>query len=160
MKKLVCLFGIIATIFACSSEEKSNLVPLNLLKYGLPVTIMAPDSADVKKVDMGAILKDVTVKKGDDYFVQIYASQAATNDIARLKAEQLVDVKENPFFSKIVQEEEAGFIYENKIDSTAITYGFSYAYVQGDMEYIFRTGLIGTFTLEQVETMFNAVKQK
>ena len=159
MKNSIFLLFAVMFLAACSSEEKTNLVPLNLLKYGLPITIMAPDSADVKKVDMGSILKDVTVKKGEDYFIQIYASQATTNDIARLKSQQLSDVKDNPFFSKILSEDEAGFIYENKLDSTTISHGFNYVYVQADMEYIFQTGLIGTFSLEAVEKMYEAVKQ-
>ncbi len=160
MKKLIGFFAMTLLVYACGSEEKSNLSPLDLTSYDVPVTIMAPDSANVKKMDMGGIMKDVTVKKGEDYYVQIYASQAATNDIAKLKSDQLADIKSNPFFSKIIKEEEAGFIYENKIDSTMTSHGFCYVYVQGDREFVFRTGLVGTFTLEEAEKMYEAVKQK
>lgn len=160
MKRFICLFALVWGVMACSNEPQSNLSELNLLEYGLPITVQAPDSAQVKKVDMGSIMKDVTIKYGEDYSIQLYASQATTNDIAKLKAEKLSDIKMNPFFSKIVREEESGFIFETIIDSTTINYGFNYAYVQGDMEYIFSTGLIGTFTLEEVEKMYDAVKQK
>ena len=159
MKRFVCLLALVWGMIACNSEPQSTLSELNLLEYGLPITVQAPDSAKVKKVDMGSIMKDVSIKHGEDYSIQIYASQATTNDIAKLKADKLNDIKMNPFFSKIVKEEEAGFIFENKIDSSTINYGFNYAYVQGDMEYIFSTGLIGTFTLEEAESMYNAVKQ-
>lgn len=160
MKRFICLFALVWGVMACNNEPQSNLSELNLLEYGLPITVQAPDSAQVKKVDMGSIMKDVTIKYGEDYSIQLYASQATTNDIAKLKAEKLSDIKMNPFFSKIVREEESGFIFETIIDSTTINYGFNYAYVQGDMEYIFSTGLIGTFTLEEVEKMYDAVKQK
>lgn len=159
MKRFVCLLALVWGMMACNSEPQSTMSELNLLEYGLPITVQAPDSAKVKKVDMGSIMKDVTIKHGEDYSIQIYASQATTNDIAKLKADKLNDIKMNPFFSKIVKEEEAGFIFENKIDSSTINYGFNYAYVQGDMEYIFSTGLIGTFTLEEAESMYDAVKQ-
>jgi hypothetical protein len=158
------LFWIIAgSLFltACQGEEKTNLKPLDLLKYGVPITIMAPDSANVKTMDM-VVQKDITVKgeEGDGYFVQIYAADASTNDINKLKAEQLAAVKANPYFSKIVKEDAAGFLYETKIDSSTIIHGFRYVKIQGNKEYIFQTGSIGMFTLEDAEMMYQAVQQE
>lgn len=159
MQKTLAILLIIGVFAACNQEPKAEAwKPLNLLEQtGLPITIQAPDSAEVKMSDLG-ILKDVTVKKGDDYYIQIYAGSAETNDIARIKADKLTDVKSNRYFSKIVKEEDAGFIYETQIDSSNINYGFRYAQVKGDMEYIFQTGLIGTFDLNEVERMYEAVK--
>lgn len=145
---------------ACASEEQVNFQPLDLLNFGIPVTIMAPDSAQINKSDFGPVMKDITVRKGKDYFIQIYASQAATTDIAKLKAQELAEVKGKKYFSKIVKDEPAGFIYETKVDSNYIDYGFRYVQVQGSNEYIFQTGLIGPFTLEAVENMYDAVQQK
>lgn len=160
MKNITLLLFAILFFAACESEEKVNLQPLDLLEYGVPVTIMAPDSAEVKKSDFGPFMKDVTVRKGKDYFVQIYASQASTTDIAQLKAQALTEVKGKKYFSKIISEEMAGFIYETKVDSNYIDYGFRYIRVQGSNEFIFQTGLIGPFTLEAVQNMYEAVKQE
>ena len=91
MKRFVCLLALVWGMMACNSEPQSTLSELNLLEYGLPITVQAPDSAKVKKVDMGSIMKDVTIKHGEDYSIQIYASQATTNDIAKLKADKLND---------------------------------------------------------------------
>jgi hypothetical protein len=112
----------------------------------------------VKKSDMGTLIQDITIQSGDDYYVQIYAAQAETNDITKIKASLLADVKANRYYSRIVSEEESGFIYETAIDENNLNYGFRWIKLQGDMEYVFQTGLVGTFTLEQVKNMYEAVK--
>ena len=61
---------------------------------------------------------------------------------------------------KIIEEEEVGFIYETVFDSTATNYGFKYLKIQGDKEYIFQTGLVGTFGLDDVKMMYEAVKNE
>jgi len=142
---------------ACQTETEPALKPLDLLQYDIPITIMAPDSAIVKTMDLG-VMKDVSVKKGDDYYIQIYASEASTNDLARVKADQLAEVKKNPYFSKIIEEEETGFIYEMVYDSLNTYYGFRHIRLQGDKEFIFQTGLVGMFSLEDAKQMFEAVK--
>lgn len=148
-------------LMSCQSEPTSNLKSLNLLQYGVPMSILAPDSAKVETMDL-VVQKDITVKsrENDDYYVQIYASDAETNDVAQIKSTQLREVKGNRYFSKIINEEEQGFIYETKLDSTNINYGFRYVYLQGDKQYVFQTGLIGTFTQEEVENMYKAVQQQ
>jgi hypothetical protein len=102
----------------------------------------------------------VTVKKGKDYDLQIQSSDAATSDVATLKAQKIIDVKNERYFSKIIKEDEHGFVYENQIDSTTNYYGFRYISIQGDKEYIIQNGLAGTYTLEQAEMMYEAVKPK
>lgn len=160
MKNFSLLFGILILLSACGeTEEKVVFQPLDLLNYGIPVTIMAPDSADVKKSEFGSV-KDITVRKEKDFFVQIYARQTTTTDVAKRKAEELAEVKNKKYFSKIVKEDPAGFIYETKVDSNYIDYGFRYLQIQGSNEYLFQTGLIGPFTLEAVEDMYQAVQQQ
>lgn len=158
MKKYLFALLTITVLFACESEKEVPLVKLDLLEYGVPVSIMAPDSATVEKSDFGPIMKDVTIKKGKDFFVQIYASQATTTDVGKLKAQELAEVKGKKYFSKIILDEPDGFIYETKVDSSYIDYGFRHVRVQGTTEYIFQTGLIGPFSLESVKTMYAAVK--
>lgn len=143
---------------ACRRDATDQWKPLDLMPYGIPVSVLAPDSARVKVENFGGgLIKDVTIKEGDDYYIQLYASGAETTDIARIKASLLADVKANRYFSKIVEEEEAGFIYETNIDSL-ISYGFRYIRVPGDMECVFQTGLVGAFTLEEARRMYEAVK--
>ena len=160
MNKILAFFFIALFFAACQSESGGGLRETDLLPYGIPVTIMAPDSAEIKATDLGGgIIKDVTIRGKDNYNVQVFATEAETSDLARVKASQLADVKSIRYFEKIVREEEDGFIYQAAIDSNNISYGFRHIVLQGDLEIIFQTGLLGTFSLEEVERMDEAVRQ-
>lgn len=157
MRILSLVLFISLLFFACESDPAATYKELNLLSYGVPITIMAPDSAAVKKEDWIA-QQGITVSKGEDYEVQIWAGQATTNDLATLKAGKLAEVKSNKIFSKIIKEDNNGFVFESKIDSSTMYYGFYHFVLQGDNEYTFQNGLRGNFTLEQAERMYNAVQ--
>ena len=146
--------------FNCQGEPESTLEATDLMSYGIPVSIMAPDSAVIKKRDMaGGLIKDVTIRAGESFDVQIIASAAETNDIASIKADLLANVKGNRYYSQIIEEGENGFIYETAVDSTFKSYGFRYILVQGDQEVLFQSGLAGTFSLEDAKAMYKAVQQ-
>lgn len=153
VKKIVAFF-LLVFILACNNGPKTE--PLDLMKHGLPIQIKAPADAVVKSNDLG-FYKDVTVKHGDNYFVQIISTSATTTDIATLKNDQLKEVRKNPFYKEVIFEEENGFIFEKQIDST-FNYDFRYIKIQGSNEYIFQTGLTGTFTKEDVKLMYESVK--
>ncbi|NJC26927.1 hypothetical protein [Neolewinella antarctica] len=144
----------------CDSAESDNWPALNLGKYNVPVTIMAPDSAKVTSKTMAGVMHDVTIKSlADGYNIQVLASRAETNDMARLKSAELENVREHRYFSRVVREEPNGFVFENKIDTSAL-YGFRYIIYQGDQEFVFQNGLSGRFSEAQVEAMYAAVKQE
>jgi len=156
----IFIFSLLLLASSCQQDTDSNLKETDLLAYGIPVTIMAPDSADIKSINMaGGLIKDVVVKGKENYNVQIIASGAETSDMAKIKADQLANVKSNRYFSKIVEEEANGFIYETAIDSSHINYGFRYILVQGDQEIIFQSGLAGNYSEAEVREMYEAVKQ-
>lgn len=160
MMRIYCLSLLLCLMFfSCQTEPKNNWKPLNLLQYDIPLTILAPDSAKVKTMDL-LVQKDVTIKQGDDYYIQIFASDAVTTDHKKIVRELKADVQNNPYFSKFVFEEEDGFIYETTIDSTFQSFSFRQVRIQGDREFIFRTGLVGDFTEEQVRKMYDAVKPR
>ncbi len=145
---------------ACGSDASGSWPELDLTPYNLPLTIQAPDSAKVVNVNLSGVMQDVTVKSpADNYSVQILASQAATNDMTRLKAEQLELVRDNRYFSSIIEENPDGFLFENNIDSTAI-YGFRHIVYQGDREFVFQNGFDSTYGLEDIRAMYAAVRQK
>ncbi len=158
MRNICMVLGLAFLMLNCQSDQQNKWKSMDLLEHGIPLSVQAPDSTEVEKMNLGGILQDVTLRKGNDYFIQIYASDASTNDVAKLKADQLSEVKSNRYFSKIVEEDESGFIYETQIDSL-INFGFRYIHLQADREYIFQTGLTGTYTLEEVERMYEAVQQ-
>jgi len=138
-------------------EKTTTLTSLSLLEYGLPIKINVPDGVQVAVDDLG-VWKDVTVKDSLDFNLQILASQSTTFDKSKIVAEQLAEVKNGKYFSKIIEEYEDGFIFEKKIDEDNINYDFRFIKLNGDNEYIFQTGLLGTFSEEAVRKMYSAVQ--
>ncbi len=161
MKIHYLLLAILATgLFACQNTSNTTLKSLDLLQYGIPITIMAPDSAKVVAGSL-SFSQDITIKSpADKYDVQIFAYDATTTDLSTVKASHLAEAKSNAYFSEIIEEEDAGFIYSTVFDSTSTNYGFKYLKIQGDKEYIFQTGLVGTFGLDDVKMMYEAVKNE
>jgi hypothetical protein len=159
MKKSSPIFLFFLLLLAsCGTDKTAGLQPLRLLKYNVPLTILAPDSVKVETEDL-VFQKGVTVRNDQErYFVQIWMKNSMSGEPAKIKKEQLEEAKKDPYFSSIVKDEENGFIFEKKIDSTHTNYDFRYVKVQGDKEYIFQTGFIGTFTQEEVEQMYESVK--
>lgn len=154
MNKTFLIILSLFTLLACNNGPKTE--PLELMKYGLPIQIEAPQEAVVKANDLG-FYKDVTVKHGDNYFIQIISTSATTTDVAVLKADQLREVRKNPYFQEIVFEEPNGFIFRKQVDSLQ-NYDFRYVKIQGSTEYIFQTGLTGMYSEEDVKQMYASVK--
>jgi hypothetical protein len=160
MQKRIILLLFVFSVFACQQNATSDWVAHDLLENGIPITIEGPDSIKVKVTDALGVLQDITVDSPDDnYHLQIYASQAETDDIALIKADLISDVRNNPFFTKVVEEDESGFVYEMIIDSTNY-YSFRHVHVQGDQEFIFQPGIANTFQLAEAMRLREAVRQK
>ena len=156
-QKFVLIFLTMSVMFACKSDHTKGLESLDLMSKGIPIKIMAPVGSEVLSEDFG-VMKDVTIKKGDDFYLQILASNAMTTDKTAIINGQKSDVQNAPYFSKFIQEDADGFIYEKQIDSSKINYDFRYVKLQGDREYMFQTGLIGSYSLEDVKRMYQAVQ--
>ncbi len=158
MRLTLSLFLLLFTLTACENEGPNNYADLDLTAYNIPVTIQAPDSASVQSQSLSGIIDDVTIKSPEDrYSIQVLASDAQTNDMARLKSEQLELVRDNRYFARIVEEEPQGFIFENTIDTTS-AYGFRYIIYRGDREIVFQNSFDGVFTLPEVRAMYESVK--
>ncbi len=155
MKKYI--FLLLVCFSACTGDKSAKLVEKDFTSYDFPIKIKAPDSIEVKKSDLGFML-DLTVKGKDNYHLQIFSNDATTSDIKSIVEEKKVEAKTNPFFTKIVEENDNGFIFEKQVDSTRINYDFRVVRIQGNKEYTFQTALIGKFTLEEVQLMFEAVQ--
>jgi hypothetical protein len=133
--------------------------PLDLSPHGLHITIMAPDSAVVQEKDYN-FMRDITIRKDSGFFLQIFEFAAPRLDAAGEKLRQLTAVQEDPYFREIIREEDQGFIFSKQADSTTIDYDFRYVKILGDKELIFQAGLVGTFSLPDIERMYRAVKSE
>lgn len=153
--RVISLFIVLIFFAACSSDNNDYLKPRNLLEYGIPLTILAPDSVDIKKENM-VVQDEVIIKSqnSDDYNVRVYFGEA-TKSAEAAKAEQLRFLQETSIFSKVILDEPHGFIYEDKISDDLFSYGFRRILVQGDREYLFQSGN-GIFTQAQAEEMYRA----
>lgn len=148
---------LLSFIFLLSCQSKSKFEELDLMSNGLPIKIHAPAESVVKTQDIGGIFKDVTIKSGDEYYLQITSSEALSRSAAERASELKSDIQKFNYFSKIMEEEDQGFIFEKNVGDEK-AYDFRYVRIQGDNEYIFQTGLMGKFTLEQVKDMYEAVQ--
>jgi len=156
VKSLVILV-LVALLCSCQ-EAKPELPTLDLLSQGLPLKIKAPENVVVASSDLG-IMKDVTVKNDEGFSIQIFESEATTLIIKDITQKIKNDIEASLFFSKIIREEEGGFIFEKKIDENYITYDFRQVQVAGDKQYVIQAGLSSQHSLEDVEVMYASVDQ-
>ncbi|HLF64777.1 MAG TPA: hypothetical protein VI603_13530 [Saprospiraceae bacterium] len=157
-KHIIGIICIAIVLFvACKKDPTEHLLELDLLSHGMPIVIKAPENPEIRKMDL-ILTKDLTVVKGDDYSVQIFESEAYTRDVGAVKSRVLGEVKSNPYFFAIVQDDPAGFIYESRVDSNYTNYGFRHVRIQADKEYVFQQGLRGKFTLDAIKMMYAAVQ--
>jgi len=89
--------------------------------------------------------------------VQILKSVTNTSNAKDALSAQMKLVKGDRYFSKVIEEYENGFIFEKKIDDN-VNYDFRYVKLIGEDEYIYQTGMIGTYTEESVREMYNSVQ--
>ena len=156
--RVFSLLIVVILLAACSSNEDGYLKPLNLLEYGIPLTILAPDSVDISKEKFG-VYDEVAIKsqKSDDFDIRVYAGDATTSGIADVIAQQKQFLKDAGLISKTILDEPEGFIYETAVNSTLFSYGFRRILLMGDKEYIFQSGS-GIYTQTQAEEMYEATK--
>ncbi|MEE9439400.1 MAG: hypothetical protein V3V14_10400 [Saprospiraceae bacterium] len=156
MNKLYTLFIVAILAFSCKSD-KANYPSVSLMKHGFAINVNAPESAEIKSFDYG-LMKELTIddSKNSDYSLQILKSKATTTNIGKVKADQLAIAKSGRYFSKIVEEHDSGFIFEKLMDEKQ-SFDFRVVKLMGDDEYIFQSGLIGSFSEEAVRNMYKSI---
>ncbi len=161
MTKYLLLSVAIALLLAScvhSTSQKEEWQPLDLLPNGIPVTILAPDSAEVSVTRVG-VVEDVTVRKpGARYGIQIYVQPAFTNDLPALKSNQVEEVKSTAEFQKILEEDENGFLFALRSGDLEF-YSFRFIHLQADKEYVFTTTFNEQYTLEEARQLLEAVRK-
>ena len=147
----LAITGVLA--MAACDHRPDGFHPRHLGEYGLDLTLLVPDSADIQVKDYGA-MRDITIRDGSDFYLQIFEFQSPTGDSAGEKLRQLNTVRRDPFFRELILEDEHGFIYSKLVDTATVDYDFRYIRMLGDQELIFQTGLTGTYSLEAVSRMY------
>jgi len=88
---------------------------------------------------------------------RFFSSDLLTLDKKVVMNEKLVEAKSHRYFSKIISEEDDGFIFEKNVDGI-LNYDFRYVKIQGDKEFVFQTGLVGNYSEDDVKSMYASVK--
>ena len=148
---LACLI-----LVGCNGKKSDNYPSKDLLKHGFAISVKAPDDAEIKFDDLG-IMQELTIIKDNEYNIQILKSITNTTSAKQAIEGQKGLVKNDLYFSKIIEEYDNGFIFEKKIDDN-INYDFRYIKLIGEHEYIYQTGMVGTYTEESVREMYNSVQ--
>jgi len=153
MKKAILILCVLG-LFACQDDNALKLVEVDLLKYGVPITVKAPESA---KISQPSGEGEVWIVDTASYFkIQVVKTSTSSLDVAAVKAEELELAKSLGGFSKLISEEKDGFIYEENYDT--VSYDFKHIVISGNNKYVFQKLLTEIPTKEQVETMYKAVK--
>ena len=145
-------------IYSCDNGV-SKYEPLDLMSHGMPIKIMAPANTSIKSDDLG-ILKELTIidTLNSGYNIQIYSSKTDVLDRAKLLDQVKSEIEATEFFSKMIEETENGFIYEKKVTEDYINYDFRVVRLQSDVKYTIQAGFGEQYQIEDIESMFNAVK--
>ena len=86
--RVFIFLSLVLIFFSCESDtNKVDLMPLDLMKYGAPFTIMAPDSIAVE-VEDNLISKDLVIKFNKSYDVLVQIQDAADSNVERFRKEQ------------------------------------------------------------------------
>ena len=155
--KYVFFSTLICCFIGCTTNQNQSMNPTNLIDYGVPITILAPDSIVVEQSKLG-FQDDITIQFGSDFQIQLFVSETSSGKLEMVRANQLNAVQTNTFFNRMVTEDDDGFLFENKVDSTHSSYGFRHIRVMGSKEYVFQEAMIGSFTEEQARSMYEAVR--
>ena len=157
MNKYLFLFLLGSFLFIqCKTDKSANYPSKDLLKHGFAISVKAPENAKIESDDFG-IMQELTIQSGDEYNVQILKSLTNTSNLKEALDAQMKLVKGDTYFSKIIEEYENGFIFEKKIDEN-INYDFRYVKLVGEDEYVYQTGMVGTYTEESVREMYKSVQ--
>ena len=133
-----------------SNSNNEQWYPLNL-----PSKCLTYGDVDKLKITIRP-LKGKDEKSWFELIVQNLPSES--EDLAWNKYLQIEDVRNNVYFTRIMEENENGFIYE-LVPRDKPTYHFRYVIVQGSQLYVISTALGSELTMEQTRELFEAVIQ-
>jgi len=155
---ILSFFSIFLFSGCTESDPMEGWEDLNLLQYGVPFSIKAPGGTSVNTSSLG-LRQDITIKNPDYNFdIQLFVSDATTTRTESVVEREKEQVTSDLRFIRFMAQNDHGFIFEQEFTEEQANYDFRFVRIMGDKEYIFQTGMIGLFSLEDVETMYKAVQ--
>ena len=154
------LLGWVACESGPTEPESTFTKTVQLIEYGIPVSIQAPEDAQVTN-QSDNFMQDVLLK-GTHYYVQIYGTPATTTNCNNLAQEALTDLKTtDPTFKQVVRQDDCGFIYAIQTENDTTTYyNFDYYAIKGNKAYRFTStsGPLVDLNQSDLEAIYEAVK--
>ena len=162
LNKPVIIFTIITAIFlllqSCKeTHDGKKDGKTDLLKYGVPYSIAAPEDVKITKIGQGD-LTDVSVKNNKGYDLQIFMGSAQSSDINKIKENKRIIFTSNPFFSKIIEEYEDGYLFEKTNQEGDKSYDFIIIKVIGTNEINFQSGNSREFNEKEVKDIVKSIR--
>jgi hypothetical protein len=158
LQQLYLIIGLSIILIGCESSVKKKPSGLSLMKFGIPITLNAPDDAVVSQGSSGRMSTDVNVKSGEDFHLHVFMTSALSSDLQAIKLGYKDDVISNPYFIKMLEEFDDGFIFEiNSVNGFDKKYDFRRIILQGDKEIIFQSGVTGEFDEKAVKKMYHSL---
>jgi hypothetical protein len=119
-----------------------------------------PKDVDINRRIVGNITEVIVKGKDEKSWFELIVQNlpSESEDLAWNKYLQIEDVRNNVYFTRIMEENENGFIYE-LVPRDKPTYHFRYVIVQGSQLYVISTALGSELTMEQTKELFEAVIQ-
>lgn len=151
-KTILIVLSMMGLTFCKDAQRKNDGNKTDLMKYGVPYSIAAPQDVEITKIGQGD-LTDVSVKNKSGFDLQIFMAPAQSADIAKLKQNKKVVFTSNPSFSKIVEEYEDGYLFEKNNPDGSKSYDFIVVKVVGANEINFQCGNSKDFSEKEVKTI-------
>jgi len=152
---IVAITGL--SLNACKQNIKPSESPkTSLMKYGFPLDIITPEGVSIIK-NKNAGADNLIVTNNTDFNIQINMTDAISNSLLEMKARERENMKANPFFLKILEDYDDGFLFEYATQN-GIAYDFRLFKIQGSKTYTFQSGMTGQYTESQIKNMIKSIR--
>ncbi|MBK6782812.1 MAG: hypothetical protein IPG79_02955 [Saprospiraceae bacterium] len=148
---LVCVL----VFSGCESFGSKKDGKVSLHKYGIPVFIKVPDNVTFSKASSGKV-QSLTITDSSDFNLQVLMSPTGYSQLKNLKLYHRDLVTNNPYFIKIVEDYDEGFIFELLINDVRV-YDFRKVVLLGDKEIVFQAGPTCQCTEKNVMNMYSSL---
>lgn len=138
-----------------SATLKNDREKISLLKYGIPFDLKTPEDIHIRSLASEG-QNNVFVSNNNGFDIHITMSDAVVRNMENLKLQKKNAVVEDPFFLKIIEEMDDGFIYEKQFGDSR-GYDFYIVKIQGNHELTFQCGNSGIYTEAEVKNMVKSI---
>jgi hypothetical protein len=152
---IVSLLGL--SLNSCRQLNKENEhEKTSLMVYGFPLEINTPEDATFIKNKNGGT-DNLIITNNQDFNIQVTMADAVSSSIAEIKSRERENMITNPFFIKILEDYDDGFLYEYSTPK-GNAYDFRIFKIQGNKTYTFQSGITGQYSESETKQMIKSIR--